>query len=289
MSWQTRKEAAAAAQDMLKLDAAQMRKPAASQSRKGAAVPMRKAQGGAWAESMVPEQSSSGLAARMPEHRSSGYGTASPPPSSFTDGSCFFNGSAGGFFGSAGQSPGGQPWSSQSSDPATWGNNATSLGGFINLIQPNLSQQFNFVGGQNQSEDDYSTPISARDNTYDSVDSGDEAPRTEKRIFWTQEEDVRMMSSWLLNSTDSTVGVDRKNDQYWTDVEATYNETTPSHRRRNAKQIKDRFHKVLEKIACYVTVRGEKAMQLLESGLKVKEYELVSVLLCFGIQEHMNC
>ena len=30
-----------------------------------------------------------------------------------------------------------------------------------------------------------------------------------------------------------------------------------------------------EKIACYVTIRGEKAMQLLESGLKVKEYELL--------------
>uniref|UniRef100_A0A0E0R8T1 Uncharacterized protein n=1 Tax=Oryza rufipogon TaxID=4529 RepID=A0A0E0R8T1_ORYRU len=52
MSRQTRKEAAAAAQDMLKLDAARMRKPAASQSRKGAAAPMRKAQGGARAESM---------------------------------------------------------------------------------------------------------------------------------------------------------------------------------------------------------------------------------------------
>jgi large subunit ribosomal protein L11e len=46
-----------------------------------------------------------------------------------------------------------------------------------------------------------------------------------------------------------------------------------------------------EKIACYVTVRGEKAMQLLESGLKVKEYELLrrnfSDTGCFGfgIQE----
>uniref|UniRef100_A0A0E0Q2P5 Uncharacterized protein n=1 Tax=Oryza rufipogon TaxID=4529 RepID=A0A0E0Q2P5_ORYRU len=53
MSRQARKEAAAAAQDMLKLDAAQMRKPAASQSRKGAAAPMRKAQGGARAASMI--------------------------------------------------------------------------------------------------------------------------------------------------------------------------------------------------------------------------------------------
>ncbi|CAN6234435.1 unnamed protein product [Urochloa humidicola] len=107
MSRQARKEAAAAAQDMLKLDAARIRKPAASQSRKGAVAPMRKNQGGA-------------LAVCVPEHRSSGYGAASPPPSSFTDGSCFFNGATGGFFGNAGQSHVGQPWSSQSSDPATW-------------------------------------------------------------------------------------------------------------------------------------------------------------------------
>ncbi|GJW52463.1 60S ribosomal protein L11 isoform X2 [Tanacetum coccineum] len=42
-----------------------------------------------------------------------------------------------------------------------------------------------------------------------------------------------------------------------------------------------------EKIACYVTVRGDKAMQLLESGLKVKEYELLrrnfSDTGCFGL------
>ncbi|RWW84768.1 hypothetical protein BHE74_00006624 [Ensete ventricosum] len=49
-----------------------------------------------------------------------------------------------------------------------------------------------------------------------------------------------------------------------------------------------------EKIACYVTVRGDKAMQLLESGLKVKEYELLrrnfSDTGCFGfgIQEHID-
>ncbi|XP_064983436.1 large ribosomal subunit protein uL5-like isoform X3 [Musa acuminata AAA Group] len=49
-----------------------------------------------------------------------------------------------------------------------------------------------------------------------------------------------------------------------------------------------------EKIACYVTVRGDKAMQLLESRLKVKEYELsrrnFSDTGCFGfgIQEHID-
>ena len=49
-----------------------------------------------------------------------------------------------------------------------------------------------------------------------------------------------------------------------------------------------------EKISVHVTIRGEKAMQLLESGLKVKEYELYrrnfSETGCFGfgINEHID-
>lgn len=49
-----------------------------------------------------------------------------------------------------------------------------------------------------------------------------------------------------------------------------------------------------EKISCHVTVRGEKAMQLLEAGLKVKEYELLRRNFSdtgnfgFGITEHID-
>ncbi|GAX82404.1 hypothetical protein CEUSTIGMA_g9832.t1 [Chlamydomonas eustigma] len=49
-----------------------------------------------------------------------------------------------------------------------------------------------------------------------------------------------------------------------------------------------------EKISCSVTIRGEKAMQLLEAGLKVKEYELIRKNFSetgnfgFGIQEHID-
>eukprot|EP00918_Siedleckia_nematoides_P082040 GHVU01179838.1.p1 GENE.GHVU01179838.1~~GHVU01179838.1.p1 ORF type:complete len:180 (-),score=27.53 GHVU01179838.1:97-636(-) len=49
-----------------------------------------------------------------------------------------------------------------------------------------------------------------------------------------------------------------------------------------------------EKIACHVTVRGPKAEEILEKGLKVKEYELrkrnFSNTGCFGfgIQEHID-
>ena len=49
-----------------------------------------------------------------------------------------------------------------------------------------------------------------------------------------------------------------------------------------------------EKIACYCTVRGKKAMEILEKGLKVKEYELKGGNFSetgnfgFGIQEHID-
>ncbi|KAK4524434.1 hypothetical protein GAYE_SCF03G2335 [Galdieria yellowstonensis] len=49
-----------------------------------------------------------------------------------------------------------------------------------------------------------------------------------------------------------------------------------------------------EKIACFVTVRGEKAEEILERGLKVKEYELrqrnfsESGCFGFGITEHID-
>ena len=49
-----------------------------------------------------------------------------------------------------------------------------------------------------------------------------------------------------------------------------------------------------EKVACHATVRGEKAEELLERGLKVKEYELMlqnfsdSGHFGFGINEHID-
>merc|ERR1712232_241649 len=49
-----------------------------------------------------------------------------------------------------------------------------------------------------------------------------------------------------------------------------------------------------EKISVHVTVRGEKALEILERGLKVKEYELLSQNFSetgnfgFGINEHID-
>ncbi|RLN39642.1 hypothetical protein C2845_PM01G36130 [Panicum miliaceum] len=68
--------------------------------------------------------------------------------------------------------------------------------------------------------------------------------RTEKRILWTVEEDVRVMSSWIEHSTDSTCGADKGGNQYWGEVVESYNKTTPPLRRRNLKLCKDRWHKI---------------------------------------------
>ncbi|KAF0710096.1 hypothetical protein DYB37_005496 [Aphanomyces astaci] len=49
-----------------------------------------------------------------------------------------------------------------------------------------------------------------------------------------------------------------------------------------------------EKISCHVTVRGEKALEILDRGLKVKEYELKKRNFSdtgnfgFGIEEHID-
>ena len=49
-----------------------------------------------------------------------------------------------------------------------------------------------------------------------------------------------------------------------------------------------------EKISCHCTVRGEKALEILERGLKVKEYELKNKNFSatgnfgFGIDEHID-
>ncbi|CAO2041859.1 unnamed protein product [Urochloa humidicola] len=242
---QSQKEAAAAARDLLKVDAARVRKAGGAPKQKRAVAAMQKGQA-------APVRKD----AAAPLRKDAAAGT---PPRFYTDGSSFFNCNGGEFFSSPG--PSSQPWSHQASEPAMWGTNPTPPGGFTNYLQPQMSQNFIFGGDPSQyaslrqpqisqdvqSEECYSTPVSAKvreDRTYVNVDSMEDASRTEKRIYWSQEEDVRMMSSWLLNSTDSSCGADRRNEQYWVDVEVTYNETAPSHRARNAKQIKDRFHKV---------------------------------------------
>uniref|UniRef100_A0A0A9DF15 No apical meristem-associated C-terminal domain-containing protein n=1 Tax=Arundo donax TaxID=35708 RepID=A0A0A9DF15_ARUDO len=74
------------------------------------------------------------------------------------------------------------------------------------------------------------------------IDDGDDV-RTEKRLSWKPEEDLRLVSAWLNYSNDPS-GKGKKTDQYWGDLLACYNSTTPTKRQRKAKHLKDRFQKI---------------------------------------------
>ncbi|KAG2562349.1 hypothetical protein PVAP13_8KG314100 [Panicum virgatum] len=75
-------------------------------------------------------------------------------------------------------------------------------------------------------------PLSNNDNDneveilFGQPDNDNDNVRTEKRIMWTAEEDLRLMSAWIEHSTDSTCGADKGGNQYW------------------GEQCKDRWHKI---------------------------------------------
>ncbi|KAG8094932.1 hypothetical protein GUJ93_ZPchr0012g19058 [Zizania palustris] len=150
------------------------------------------------------------------------------------------------------------PFRHHSSWDPTWDNNSHPTGGFMSLFnnQPHLSKNSYSVGNpshyapfkaprsvDNGGSSSQAMEVLSEQQTIE-VDSSTENVRTEKRIMWTPEEDERLMSAWLKNSTDAATGADRKNDHYWGDVIKSYNMTTPSQRKRNSKQAKDRWHKI---------------------------------------------
>ena len=95
--------------------------------------------------------------------------------------------------------------------------------------------------------------------------------RTEKRIMWNVDEDVRLMSAWIEHSTDSTCGADKGGGQYWGEVVETYNKTTPPLRRRSAKQCKDRWHKI-NKLTDLFECAYVKARRVFTSGYSNEQW-----------------
>ncbi|XP_015690403.2 glutathione S-transferase T3-like [Oryza brachyantha] len=139
-----------------------------------------------------------------------------------------------------------------------WGNGTHPPGGFMSYFQPNMSQNFHFVGAHAQFAPvncNDSSPLLAETATPPrrhvnqnpiSVDSDDDTDvvRTKSKLNWLQVEDVRLVSAWLNNSMDPINGNDKKAEKYWGDVAKEYNKTTEQKRWRNSKQAKERWHKI---------------------------------------------
>ncbi|KAF8712970.1 hypothetical protein HU200_028758 [Digitaria exilis] len=126
------------------------------------------------------------------------------------------------------------------SDPQAWGPNSHPPGGFLNFLN-STQDPAQAVGNGSSSQ-----PISIGDEI-----NGNDCARTEKRLLWTKEEDLRLVSAWLNNSNDPIQANYKKNDQYWNGVAAVYNSTTPKKRARLPKQIKDRFGRIKKRVAWF--------------------------------------
>ncbi|CAO2210939.1 unnamed protein product [Urochloa humidicola] len=128
------------------------------------------------------------------------------------------------------------------SSPGSWGQDVRPPGGFMSYFA-NEAENSHLVGTPI-----HISPLNEAVNAGSPPDvqvvHGNENTRTEKRIMWNVDEEVRLMSAWIEHSTDSTCGADKGGVQYWSEVVETYNKTTPAHRRRTPKQCKDRWHKV---------------------------------------------
>ncbi|TVU39034.1 hypothetical protein EJB05_12436 [Eragrostis curvula] len=100
--------------------------------------------------------------------------------------------------------------------------------------------------------------------------------RKAKRLPYTEDEDRHLVSAWLHNSNDPINGNCKKNEKYWTDVLADYNNATPAHRKREMKQLKERFQKIKRwvgmfcgswKKACSIYTSGQSDDMLKEKAL----------------------
>nr|XP_034581101.1 glutathione S-transferase T3-like [Setaria viridis] len=89
--------------------------------------------------------------------------------------------------------------------------------------------------------------------------------RTGRRMIWTSDETMRLVSAWLKNSNDPIKGNWKRNDQYWGAVTGMFNSTTPSDRIREVKQLKEQWHRVNRTVnafqGCWI-----KAQRLRASG-----------------------
>ncbi|RLN09307.1 glutathione S-transferase T3-like isoform X2 [Panicum miliaceum] len=96
--------------------------------------------------------------------------------------------------------------------------------------------------------------------------------RTDRRLNWSNEEDIRLVSAWLHNSIDPVEGNDKKSDQYWYDVTSTYNSTTKCDRVRYRNQLKLRCERIKKPVTefngCYARIILHNMIIENENGLE---------------------
>ncbi|KAL6840608.1 hypothetical protein ACP4OV_029472 [Aristida adscensionis] len=151
---------------------------------------------------------------------------------------------------------------------------STPPGGLLNFLNKNTPSH---GPAQVVSNGSLSQPISVGGDT-----NGSDCPRTEKRLLWTKDEDLKLVGAWLNNSNDPIHANYKKNDQYWKEVAAAYNSAVPKNRARIMKQVKDRFGRIKKRVAWFcgswkqanaLWASGESDVELMDRALKLYEEE----------------
>ncbi|XP_066395262.1 glutathione S-transferase T3-like isoform X2 [Miscanthus floridulus] len=135
-------------------------------------------------------------------------------------------------------------------------------GGFLNILQsgqpfiphvsatwPPMGKEYQLAPPKNDSENQNAKKRSKGKTTIN-LDDGNNG-RTAKRLVFDPDEDVRLVSAWLIHSNDPINGNCKKNEKYWGDVHELYNKTTPINRKREVKHLKDRWTKIKKWVALF--------------------------------------
>jgi len=112
--------------------------------------------------------------------------------------------------------------------------------------------------------------------------SPEEGKKNPGRKYWSEEENIRLVSAWLNNSNDPVKGNDKKFDHYWKEVTREYNKYSPKDRRRIVPQCKSHWNKNAPKVtkfnSCWHRMKsahgsGESDEQILERAHAVYKSE----------------
>ncbi|KQK19683.1 hypothetical protein BRADI_1g49784v3 [Brachypodium distachyon] len=120
-----------------------------------------------------------------------------------------------------------------------------------------MNSDFGFVDLLGSGSAEYGTGCESFDNASYTVPSGggrgaggggggddqdnDDAERGQRRLPWTEADNLRLISARLHNSVDPIDGNRKKGEFYWKKVTKEYNENNPVDRRRKPIHCKDHW------------------------------------------------
>lgn len=102
-----------------------------------------------------------------------------------------------------------------------------------------------------------------------------------QRLYYTKDEDVRLVSAWLNNSVNPIEGNAKKREYYWKEVADAYNSTTESDRKRDIKNLKNHWYKTTPKVTsfngCYNQINDTYASGHCDRPIQIVETKKLEV------------